>query len=176
MTRSPNSMLIAAFAAMRFAVGAGSWLAPAASARFFGLGSENQQPFITQLFGSRDLALAIAITDTTSPQLRTRALQLGVLADTLDTIAALRGISRHTLSTRGAILGGGGAVFFAGLGLAALAAQEHPGSPLANTADLTPRSALATIRSSPTWSAATAIITPWISRPAPKDGNPHQEN
>jgi hypothetical protein len=49
-----------------------------------------------------------AITDTASPQLRTRALQLGLLADTLDIIAALRGIRGHTLSPAGAILTGGG--------------------------------------------------------------------
>lgn len=43
----------------------------------------------------------LAITDTTSPQLRTRALQLGLLADTLDIIAALRGIrGRHPVAGR----------------------------------------------------------------------------
>ena len=30
------------------------------------------------------------------------------------------------MSTRGAILGGGGAAFFAGLGIAALAAEKQP--------------------------------------------------
>jgi hypothetical protein len=57
--------------------------------------------------------------------LRTRALQLGLLADTLDVIAALRGIRRRTLSPTGAIVTGGGAALFAGLGVAALAAQRR---------------------------------------------------
>jgi hypothetical protein len=42
-----------------------------------------------------------------------------------DIIAALRGIRGHTLSPAGAILTGGGAALFAGLGVAALAAQRR---------------------------------------------------
>jgi hypothetical protein len=72
----------------------------------------------------------MAITDTASPQLRTRALQLGLVADTLDIIAALRGIRRHTLSQAGAILTGGGAALFAALGVAALAAQRRATAPM----------------------------------------------
>jgi hypothetical protein len=67
----------------------------------------------------------MAITDTASPRLRTRALQLGLLADTLHIIAARRGIRGHTLAPAGAILTGGGAALFAGLGVAALAAQRR---------------------------------------------------
>ena len=126
MKSTPNSALIPTFAALRFATGVAAWLAPDKTARLLGLGSDHQQPFTTQLFGSRELTLALAITDPASPQLRTRALQLGLFADTLDIIAALRGIRRHTLSPAGAILAGGGATLFAGLGLAALAAQRRP--------------------------------------------------
>ena len=126
MKSTPNSALIPTFAALRFATGVAAWLAPDTTARLLGLGSDHQLPFTTQLFGSRELTLALAITDPASPQLRTRALQLGLLADTLDIIAALRGIRRHTLSPAGAILAGGGATLFAGLGLAALAAQRRP--------------------------------------------------
>jgi hypothetical protein len=126
MKSTPNSALIPTFAALRFATGVAAWLAPDKTARLLGLGSDHQQPFTTQLFGSRELTLALAITDPASPQLRTRALQLGLLADTLDIIAALRGIRRHTLSPAGAILAGGGAALFGGLGLAALAAQRRP--------------------------------------------------
>ena len=126
MKSTPNSALIPTFAALRFATGVAAWLAPGKTARLLGLGPAHQQPFTTQLFGSRELTLALAITDPASPQLRTRALQLGLLADTLDIIAALRGIRRHTLSPVGAILAGGGATLFAGLGLAALAVQRRP--------------------------------------------------
>jgi hypothetical protein len=62
---------------------------------------------------------------TASPQLRTRALQLVLLTDILDVIAALRGIQRHTLPPTGAVVTGGGAALFAGLGVAALAAQKR---------------------------------------------------
>jgi len=127
MKSIPNSALIPTFAALRFATGVAAWLAPGKTARLLGLGSDHQQPFTTQLFRSRELTLALAITDPASPQLRTRALQLGLLADTLDIIAALRGSRRDTLSSpTGAILAGGGAALFGGLGLAALAAQRRP--------------------------------------------------
>lgn len=89
------------------------------------LGSDRRQPFATQLFGSCELTLAVAITDTVSPQLRTRALQLGLLVDTLDVVAATRDVRRQTLSPTGAIVCGGGAALFVGLGLAALAAQSR---------------------------------------------------
>lgn len=125
MNSTPNSSLVPTFAALRFATGVAAWLAPDKTARLLGLGSGHQQPFTTQLFGSRELMLAIAIMDTASPQLRTRALQLGLLADALDIIAALRGIRRRTLSPAGAMLTGGGAALFAGLGVAALTAQSR---------------------------------------------------
>jgi hypothetical protein len=126
MKRTPDrGALIPAFAALRFATGAASWLAPNASARLFGIGSAHQQRFVAQLFGARELTLALAITDTASPQLRSRALQLGLLADTLDVIAAIDGVRHHTLPPRGAIVAGGGAALFAALGLAALATQRR---------------------------------------------------
>jgi hypothetical protein len=87
----PTSALIPTFAALRFTTGLVAWLVPNTTANLLGLGSDHQQPLPTQLFEPRELTLALAITDSASPQLRTRALQLGLLADTLDMIAALRG-------------------------------------------------------------------------------------
>ncbi|ASW84252.1 MULTISPECIES: hypothetical protein [Mycobacterium] len=124
MTTAPNSALIPTFAALRFATGVAAWAVPARAARLFGLASARQQPFITQLFGSRELTLALAVTDP-SQQLRTRALQLGLLTDALDIVAALRGVQRQTLPPAGAIVTGGGAALFLGLGLAALANQQR---------------------------------------------------
>ena len=121
MVSIPNQRaLIRVFSALRFATGVSAWLAPTTTARILGLGSDRQQPFTTQLFGSRELTLAVAILDT-SPELRTRALQLGLLVDGLDVLAAVGGVRRSTLSARAAILAGGGAALFAGLGIAALA-------------------------------------------------------
>lgn len=115
-----RSVLIRIFAALRFTTGIAAWLAPNTTGRLIGLNSGRDQPLTTQLFGSRELTLAVAITDTASPRLQTRALQLGLLTDLLDVIAAVRGVRARTLSATGAILAGGGAAFFAGLGVAAL--------------------------------------------------------
>ncbi|WP_181411447.1 hypothetical protein [Mycolicibacterium fortuitum] len=45
---------------------------------------------------------------------------MGLLTDLLDVIAAARGIHARTLSPTGAVVAGGGAALFAGLGIAAL--------------------------------------------------------
>jgi hypothetical protein len=121
-----RSMLIRIFAALRFTTGIAAWLAPTATGRLMGLSFGRDQPFTTQLFGSRELTLAVAITDAASPRLQRRALQLGLLTDTLDVVAALRGVRARTLSPTGAVVAGGGALLFAGLGIAALGTAEQP--------------------------------------------------
>lgn len=125
-----RNALIRIFAALRFTTGIAAWLAPNTTGRLIGLNSGRDQPLTTQLFGSRELTLAVAITDTASPRLQTRALQLGLLTDLLDVIAAVRGVRARSLSATGAILAGGGAALFAGLGVAALKgrAQSAAGS------------------------------------------------
>lgn len=120
MNETRNRVLIPTFAALRFATGVSAWLAPTKTGALLGLASDRQQPLTTQLFGARELTLALAIMDTASPRLRARALQLGLLVDTLDVIAAVDGVRRQTLSSTGAIACGGGAALFACLGLAAL--------------------------------------------------------
>ncbi|MGA5543643.1 hypothetical protein ACPCIR_17460 [Mycobacterium sp. NPDC051198] len=119
MTSTQSSPLIRTFFALRFATGVAAWLAPNKTGRLIGLNAGRDQPFTTQLFGSRELTLALAITDV-SPKLRKRALQMGLLTDLLDVVAAARGVRAGTLSGTGAILAGGGAALFAGLGVAAL--------------------------------------------------------
>jgi hypothetical protein len=99
--------LIRVFAALRFATGVSAWLAPAKTARIMGLGSDHQQPL-------------------TAPKLRTRALQLGLLVDGLDVLAAVGGVRRHTLSVPGATFAGGGAALFAVLGVMALSGEKRP--------------------------------------------------
>lgn len=124
MTITSKSALIPTFAALRFATGVAAWAVPSRAAHLFGLASAKQQPLLTQLFGSRELTLALAVTDP-SPRLRARALQLGLLTDALDIVATLRGVQRETLTPTGAIVTGGGAAVFLGLGLAALASQQR---------------------------------------------------
>lgn len=129
-----HRVLIRVFAALRFGTGVSAWLAPTKTARLLGLSSERQQPLTTQLFGSRELTLAVAIMDS-SPQLRTRALQLGLVVDSLDVLAAVSGVRRRTLPAAGAFFAGGGAALFAGLGTLALALENgpdaHGGKPVA---------------------------------------------
>lgn len=120
-----RSALIRTFAALRFTTGFTAWLVPNTTGRLMGLSSGRDQPLTTQLFGSRELTLAVAITDEASPRLRTRALQLGLLTDVLDVIAAVRGVRARTLSPSGAIVAGGGAALFAGLGIAALNGRDQ---------------------------------------------------
>ena len=120
-----RNVLIRVFAALRFTTVIAAWLAPNTTGRLIGLSAGRDQPLTTQLFGSRELTLAVAITDTASPRLQTRALQLGLLTDLLDVIAAARGIRARTLSPTGAIVAGGGAALFAGLGIAALTHREQ---------------------------------------------------
>jgi len=124
-----RSRLIHTFAALRFTTGIAAWLAPNSTGRLIGLNAGRDQPFTTQLFGSRELTLAVAITDVTSPRLQTRALQLGLLTDVLDVIAAVRGVRARTLSSTGAIVAGGGAALFAGMGVAALRTGAQPAAP-----------------------------------------------
>lgn len=95
-----------------------------------GLSAGRDQPLTTQLFGSRELTLAVAITETSSPRLQTRTLQLGLLTDLMDVIAAVRGIRGRTLSATGAIVAGGGAALFSALGLVALADREQSSMPV----------------------------------------------
>jgi hypothetical protein len=75
----------------------------------------------------------MAIMDS-SPQLRARALALGLLVDSLDVIAAVNGVRRRTLPTTGAFFAGGGAALFAALGALALALENdrenHGGEPV----------------------------------------------
>ena len=97
MTPTHQTALIRTFAALRFTTGAAAWLAPNKTGRLMGLSAGHDQPFTTQLFGSRELTLALAITDPVSPQLRSFALRLGLLTDALDVIAAVRGIRADTL-------------------------------------------------------------------------------
>jgi hypothetical protein len=123
-----RNTLIRIFAALRFTTGIAAWLAPNSTGWLIGLNAGRDQPFTTQLFGSRELTLAVAITDVASPRLQTRALQLGLLTDVLDVIAAVRGVRARTLSSTGTIVAGGGAALFAGMGVVALRTASAPAS------------------------------------------------
>ncbi len=110
------------FSGLRAAVGVLSWASPTAAGHLFGLGSVGIDPrvgVVTRLFGVRELALSVAIKNP-DPVVRRRALQAGVVIDSIDVVASLialgRGAPKITLVTFTT-----GAALFAGLGMVALA-------------------------------------------------------
>ena len=121
-----RNLLIDTFSLMRGAVGVGTWIAPGASMRLFGVGGDARQPFVARLFGARDMALALAIQDS-NPALRRRALQMGLFCDSLDLVASLFEIKSRRFGPRGIVLGTGGILVFLGMGAAALL-REKDGS------------------------------------------------
>lgn len=101
----------------RVAVGATAWLAPAFTNRSSGL--EVGEPVMTQLFGSRDLALG-AVTASTSGDVRRRVLQVGIAIDLADVVATALQARGGGMSPRAIAVLGGGALLAASLGAAAL--------------------------------------------------------
>lgn len=112
---------VQAFGAARIAVGTISWLSPTASSRVFGLDPRSRQPIVSQLFGSRDLALGLLTATATGPSLR-QVLTVGAAIDAADVVASLRQIRAGTLSTQAIVTVAVGAASFAAFGLAALRA------------------------------------------------------
>ena len=126
-TRPPRRLeAVTALAALRSAVGLGSWLCPSLTWRTFGLGTpgDPRATVITRLFGIRELALAQAVRHP-SPEVRRAALQAGVAVDAIDIVASLvairRGAPKVILLTFVA-----GAALFVGLGAAGLAEAQVP--------------------------------------------------
>ena len=107
--------------AARLGVGAIALLAPGAAARVFGIDPVRYDAFVARLFGSREVALDVALLAADGAQVRQAAL-IGAAVDGVDVVSAAVEVRRGNLSTYGAIVGGGGAALFAALGL--LAARE----------------------------------------------------
>lgn len=110
---------------VRLAVGVGALVAPGLTGRLFGFApvQGTQTAYFARLFGIRDVVLALGTSATTGPS-RKRWWQLGVLADTTDVVSAYLGRKDGSLPTTTAILAGGTAALAAGLGAAAMAADE----------------------------------------------------
>jgi hypothetical protein len=78
--------------------------------------------FVTRLFGSRDVALGVALQHP-SPEVRRGAIRLSVAVDTVDVLSSLLALRRGA-PTAAVVLGGGGAALLAALGLLALRREE----------------------------------------------------
>ena len=112
----------------RTCVGVGTWAAPAASGRFFGLGDDLAPPgaaVIGRLFGVRDLALAQALRHP-SPDVRRAAIRWGAAIDAVDVVATAIAVRRGA-SGRAAVLVGVGAAVFAATELVLLL-EDQPAS------------------------------------------------
>jgi hypothetical protein len=108
----------------RMLVGLSSIAVPRQAFRAAGLDTRRnpQLPFMTRMFGVRDLTLGAGAL-TTSGSERRRWLQAGVLADAVDAAAAVAGIRAGYLSPRTGAVMAGVAIAATALGLVALASD-----------------------------------------------------
>lgn len=101
--------------ATRALVGITAWVAPQSGFRAFGVDLAESDRFVARLFGARDLALGASLLAADAKHLRA-ATGIGVIVDTVDTIAGLDEYRRGNLSTWALISGPGGAALLAVLG------------------------------------------------------------
>lgn len=113
--------------ATRALVGIAAWVAPQPAFRTFGVDLADQDRFPARLFGARDLALGLSLLAADEQHLRAAdeqhlraAAGIGVLIDTVDTVAGLDEYRRGTMSTWALISGAGGAALLAVLGVLVL--------------------------------------------------------
>ncbi len=125
--------LIQAFTATRMAIGVLSWVSPSLAARVFGLVPESGQPVVTQLFGARECALAVA-TAASSGETRRQVLAMSVAIDSADAVASLIQIRKGAFSTQAKILTGAGAASFAVIGAVLLAREDRDSVPTRGSA------------------------------------------
>lgn len=74
----------------RAAIGAGAYIAPKFTGRLFGLSpkSNPQLPYVTRLFGVRDVAIAVGLL-ASAPERRSRWLLTGIACDLGDAVAGV---------------------------------------------------------------------------------------
>ncbi len=111
--------------ATRTVIGVSAWAAPGVTGRLFGLdpAANPQMSYMARLFGVRDVALAVGTTQTTGPSRRVW-WQIGIACDLADAVAAYLGKRNGSLSTVTALAAGGTALVAAGLGVAAMQADD----------------------------------------------------
>ena len=110
----------------RVLVGLVSFAAPGQAFRGAGLDPRHnpQLPFMTRMFGIRDLVLGAGALGTSGEE-RRRWLQASLVSDLGDALAAFAGHRAGYLSTRGTVMLALPAVTGASLGIAALAAGDR---------------------------------------------------
>lgn len=109
-------------AAARVGAGALTWVNPELSAKAFGIRGE-QSEYTARLFGSRDVALGLAVLSP-NRAVRRNALRMGILIDAFDCAAGVMESKRGKLTPVGSALLVGGAAAFVVLGAIALRESE----------------------------------------------------
>ena len=120
----PSAQPAQTLSTLRFAIGAGSWLAPNLSGKLFGLDPDAnpQAAYLGRLFGVRDFMLGVGVRtgDTASRRLW---WQVGIACDVADAAAGYLAGRNGSLPKHAAVMVTGTALVAAGLGAAALAAE-----------------------------------------------------
>jgi hypothetical protein len=109
----------------RVLVGVAALAAPDQAFRGAGLDSRKnpQMPFMTRMFGIRDLVLGAGALGTSGGE-RRRWLQAAIAADVVDLAAAVAGVRSGYLPTHGGIMLAATAATGTALGIAALATGD----------------------------------------------------
>lgn len=110
---------------LRFIVGGSSWIAPDLAGKAFGLDSDAnpQASYVGRLFASRDAALGAGIV-ATEGDARRLWWQIGIACDVADAAAGLIALRQGRLPAPAAIMVTATACLAAGLGAAALMADD----------------------------------------------------
>jgi len=114
----------ATMALTRIGAGALTYANPPLSAKLFGIrDGEQSSAYTARLFGSRDIALGLAVLSP-NPAVRKTAFRLGVLVDSADCAAGVLDAKQGKLTPFGSALLVGGAAAFAVLGVLALSQED----------------------------------------------------
>ena len=115
--------------ALRFGVGVQALLTPGLSAKTFGVSSERSSFWVTRLFGSRELLLALYLLFA-SPERVRQAATFGLVVDGIDVASSAWELRAGRISQYTFVSGGLGAALFCVLGLlAGDEAQPTPAEP-----------------------------------------------
>src|SRR5438309_17810 len=116
---------IRSLAGLRVAVGTSAWATPRLTGKAFGLDSDAnpQSPYLARLFGIRDVALGVGALTSTG-EARRKWLMLGAMCDVADAAAGILAGRGGYLPRVATVLVTGIALAGAGLGGAALAAND----------------------------------------------------